>query len=699
MAARLAVIGGSSFLKSTAFSLFSPISVDTPLGRVSLYRGLSSSPFSRVVFVQRHAASPEHDYSPPHLINADAIFAALSALGCTEVVAFGSVGSLRPDAFPCGTLVLPHDYSSAAVRSAKGHSKEGHLAPGFDAALRERLGEAAGRPVVARAVYAQTDGPRFETPAEIRQLAALGGDVVGMTCAREASAAAEAGLPYALLCMVDNLGNGLQDGFSVDDFHAGVARNQRTMDEVLRRVLAAMAPPPDPAEAPRERADLVVSARWVVPMDRDADEPGRVLERHSVVVRDGRVAAVLPHERARELYDADEHADLSAAHALLPGLVNAHTHLGMSALRGFADDLELQAWLREHIWPAEARHVSGAFVRAGAELGVAEMLRGGTTSCMDQYFFPQATAEAVAAAGFRASVGAAMLDFPTSYAADFDAYLAAAERLAAEWAGHPLVRVSLSPHAPYTVCEANLARALEASARLGGLRVQMHTHEAASEVDGKEERPLAALERIGMLGSGRFSAVHMTQLTDAEVAAVARLGAAVVHCPVSNAKLASGVCRVQDLLDAGACVALGTDSTSSNNTLDMFAEMRAAALLAKVQTGRADALPAAQALRMATMGGARAMGMADEIGSLAVGKLADMCAVRLDAVEVLPVYSVVSHLVYSAGREHVTDAWVGGRRLLRGRALTTLDEERVRREAAEWGRRVMEGSKSEGGDS
>lgn len=717
----LGVIGGSSFLKSEALQGFRPFAVDTARGRVRLFRG---PPGSNVVFVQRHAASDKGDYSPPHLIDAAAIAAALDAVGVRSVVALGSVGTLRPKDIKLGTLVLPDDYCNlgdgASTGTAHAFSGAGHVKPGFDAALRGRLLAAlasGGFDARDGGVYGQTTGPRFETPAEIAHLARAA-HVVGMTCSREASVFGEAGVPYALACMVDNLGNGLEpaDGraFSVDDFHAGVKRNQATMDRLLAHVLAEMAPGAAPAApgapAPRQ-VDLVVSARHVVPV-RDA-EPGAVLDRHAVVVDGGRIVDVLPEAEVWGRYSPAEHADLAASHALIPGLVNAHTHAGMSALRGFADDHPLLVWLHSHIWPAEGRHVSADFVRAGTELAIAEMVRGGTTAMMDQYFFMQSTAEAADAAGFRASVGAAMLDFPTSFAADFDAYAARAEELAGRWRDHPLVRVSLAPHAPYTVCDEHLERVREMSERLG-LRVQMHLHETCDEAEHSRELregspathrskqrcdPVTNLARIGLLAApGGFSAVHMTALSDENVAAVAAAGASVVHCPHSNMKLASGVCPVQRLLDAGVNVALGTDGVASNNAHDMFAEMKTAALLAKVSTGRADALPAAQALRMATLGGARALGLGDEVGSIEVGKAADLVAVRLDEIETVPVYDVVSHLVYSCSRTQVSDVWVAGRRLLRARELTTVDEARVKREANEWGRVIAEAAAAAAAD-
>jgi 5-methylthioadenosine/S-adenosylhomocysteine deaminase len=437
-----------------------------------------------------------------------------------------------------------------------------------------------------------------------------------------------------------------------------------------------------------ESADAIVHARWVIPVE-PADT---VLERHSVVIREGRIAAVLPQQQARERFQADVVHELTT-HALIPGLVNAHTHAPMSLLRGLADDLPLMAWLNEHIWPAEQRHVSPQFVHDGAELAVAEMLLGGTTCFNDMYFFPEATARVAAAAGMRASVGMIVIDFPSSYAQSPAEYIDKGLALHDEFRNHPLISTVFAPHAPYTVAEERLEK-LRVLADELERPIHIHLHETADEIQQSlaacGERPLARLSKLGLL-SPDLIAVHMTQLEPEEIAALGQAGAQVVHCPESNLKLASGFCPVQALLDAGVTVALGTDGAASNNDLDMFGEMRTAALLAKAVSASAVALPAHAALRMATLSGASALGLSAVTGSLVEGKYADLTAVDLSGINSEPVYNPVSQLVYACARNQVTDVWVAGRHLLRERRLTCLDTESVLAKARAWRAKIAAG--------
>ncbi len=432
-------------------------------------------------------------------------------------------------------------------------------------------------------------------------------------------------------------------------------------------------------------ADLLIHARWVIPV-----EPERqVLPHHAVAVRDGRIAAVLPSDQARREISAGEVVELPG-HALIPGLVNAHTHAAMNLFRGLADDLPLMIWLQNHIWPAEQRWVGPAFVAAGTRLALAEMIRSGTTCFNDMYFHPDVTAEAALAAGMRAVVGMILIDFPSSWAGDAGEYLDRGLALHDRYRHEPLVKMIFAPHAPYTVSDAPLQKVRTLAEELA-LPIHMHVHETAAEVAEFEqhrgERPLAHLDALGLLGPN-LVAVHMTQLDDAEIERLAATGVKVVHCPQSNLKLASGFCPVARLLAAGMTVALGTDGAASNNDLDMLDEMRTAALLAKGVAGDAAAVPAHQALAMATLHGARALGLEEEIGSLVPGKWADLAAVNLETVETTPLYDPVSHLVYAAGRDQVTHLWVAGKALMTERRLLTLDETAIRNEACKWADRV-----------
>ncbi len=433
-------------------------------------------------------------------------------------------------------------------------------------------------------------------------------------------------------------------------------------------------------------ADLLIHARWIVPVE----PAGRLLEHHALAVTDGRILALLPSDEARGQIEAAQVVELPR-HLLLPGLVNAHTHTPMSLFRGLADDLPLMAWLQQHIWPAEQEWVSADFVAAGSRLALAEMIRGGTTCFNDMYFFPEVTAEVARAAGMRAVVGMILIDFPSAWAGDSNDYLERGLALHDRLKGDPLVKVIFSPHAPYSLSNGPLKRVRTLAAELE-LPVHMHVHETADEVrQGLEQygkRPLTRLDDLGLLAPD-LVAVHMTQLTDEEIGKLAETGVKVVHCPQSNLKLASGFCPVQRLLEAGVTVALGTDGAASNNDLDMLAEMQTAALLAKGVAGDPAALPAHQALEMATLGGARALGLEDETGSLLPGKQADMIAVELETLETRPLYDPVSQLVYAAGREQVTHSWVAGRPLMAGRKLLTLDEATILEEARTWQARIQ----------
>jgi len=431
---------------------------------------------------------------------------------------------------------------------------------------------------------------------------------------------------------------------------------------------------------------LLISARWVVPVE----PAGAVLERHAVAVGDGRIEAIVPAAEAARRFPDHARLDLPG-HALIPGLVNAHTHAAMALMRGLADDLPLMRWLQEHVWPVEGKHVSAAFVRDGTLLACAEMLRGGVTCMNDMYFFPEAALEAALQAGMRAAHGIIVIEFPSAYAADPEAYLAQGLEVRDRWRDHPLVSFCLAPHAPYTVSDATFLRVAQLAAELE-LPVHVHVHETADEVARAVaehgERPLARLARLGLLGPGLIS-VHSVHLTPQEIVLLGRHRSSVAHCPSSNLKLASGVAPIAQLLAAGVNVALGTDGAASNNRLDVMEEMRLAALLAKAASGDAEALPAHAALRAATLAGAIAIGAESRIGSIVPGKAADLVAVALDDVALQPVYDVASHLVYACGREHVSDVWVAGERVVRDRELVRIDVADLQARAALWHTKIL----------
>jgi len=433
-----------------------------------------------------------------------------------------------------------------------------------------------------------------------------------------------------------------------------------------------------------ERIDTLIFPRWLIPV-----EPvGRVLTDHALAIAGDRIQAILPAVEARRL-QAARVVELPH-HAVLPGLVNAHGHAAMTLLRGFADDHPLQSWLNEHIWPAEGRWVSEAFVRDGTLLAIAEMLRSGTTCFADMYFFPEQAAQAALETGIRAQLHFPIIEFANAWGSGPDDFLRKGLQLRDDYKHSALLSVGFGPHAPYTVGDAALTRIATLAAELDA-PVQMHVHETQHEVDEAlaqhGERPLARLDRLGLL-TPRMQCVHATALNDEDIERLARNNCHVVHCPESNLKLASGFCPVQKLIDAGINVALGTDGAASNNDLDLFGELRIAALLAKAVSGDASSLPAHAALEMATINSARALGLDDKIGSLRAGKCADLIAIDLSEIENQPLHNPVSQLVYSNGGSRVSHAWVNGKLLLDNRQTTTLNLHELSERAQRWQQQI-----------
>lgn len=413
-----------------------------------------------------------------------------------------------------------------------------------------------------------------------------------------------------------------------------------------------------------------------------------VLKGHGLGVRDGRIALIAPRAVALK-YQAIETRELEGM-LLAPGLINAHGHAAMTLFRGLADDLPLQRWLKDHIWPAESRWVDEDFVRCGTELAIAEQLKGGITCFSDMYFYPSVVSELVHKHGVRAQITIPVLDFPVPDARDADEALRKGVALFDDLKHHPRITVAFGPHAPYSVADDKLEsiRVLVAEMDAG---IHMHVHETAHEVQEAlqkhGERPLARLARLQLLGP-RFQAVHMTQVDDDDLALLTEHNCSVIHCPESNLKLASGFCPVERLWEAGINVAVGTDGAASNNDLDLLGETRTAALLAKAVAGSATALDAHRALRMATLNGARALGIDEHTGSLEIGKFADLVALDLSGLAQQPVYDPVSQLIYSTSRDAVRHVWIGGKQLLESGRLTRMDEQQVIANARQWGERI-----------
>jgi len=431
--------------------------------------------------------------------------------------------------------------------------------------------------------------------------------------------------------------------------------------------------------------DLLIEAAWIVPVE-PADV---VLENYAVAIDKGRIVAIMQQCEASTHFAPREVKKLPQ-HVLIPGLVNLHTHAAMTLLRGLADDLPLMEWLEQHIWPAEAKHVSAQFVYDGTLLACAEMLRGGVTCFNDMYFYPKAAAEASIASGMRAAIGLISVDFPTPYAADADDYLAKGLAARDEFLDQPLLSFCLAPHAPYTVSDSTFTKVLTLAEQCN-LPIHVHLHESKEEIDESLRcfgvRPLARLRHLGLLSPGLI-AVHGVHVNAQDIALLAQHGCSIAHCPTSNLKLGSGIAPIVALSEQGVNIGLGTDGAASNNRLDMFQEMRLAALLAKGLSGRPEAVGAHQALRMATLGGARALGLDSEIGSIAVGKAADLCAVYSTELGLLPCYDPLSVLIYAAGREHVSDVWVAGKRRVADGCLLENNEIELINLASLWQNRI-----------
>lgn len=437
--------------------------------------------------------------------------------------------------------------------------------------------------------------------------------------------------------------------------------------------------------AGRSEYDLRIDASWVACVD-DSD---RLLKDHSVFVHDGRVGQILPTVDVREI--PVKATQTLKDHILIPGLINAHGHAAMTLFRGLANDMPLQTWLQEHIWPAEGAWVNEDFVQDGTQLAIAEMLLGGTTCFSDMYFFPETAAKVAETTGIRAQLCCPILDFPTAWGSGPDEYISKTLALSAQYKESTLVHIAFGPHAPYTVSDAPLEKIREL-AQEHAIPVQMHVHETLQEVtdalEATQARPIQRLAKLGFFELENFQCVHMTALNQEDIDLIKCGNTSVVHCPESNMKLASGFAPVQSLLDAGVCVSLGTDGAASNNDLDMFGEMRTAALIAKGYTGDAAAVNAHTALRMATINGAKTLGLDDQIGSIETGKFADLCAVSLRHLNTTPSYDPIADLVYNTNAAQVSHVWVAGNALVVDKQLRTVNVDDTLSRAQEWANKI-----------
>jgi 5-methylthioadenosine/S-adenosylhomocysteine deaminase len=422
--------------------------------------------------------------------------------------------------------------------------------------------------------------------------------------------------------------------------------------------------------------DLLIEARWIIPVEPD----NVVLENHSIAVDKGTIVAILQHTEAQLRFSPRQYKQLPQ-HIVIPGLINLHSHAATALLRALRTGLPPMEWRPNPIWPADAKQLSAQFVHDGTRLACAEMLRGGITCFNDQYFFPKASARAALSAGMRAAIGLLAVDFPTSYASDADDYLDKGLAARDELRDETLLSFCLAPHSPATADDRSLARVLTLAEQCE-LPIHMHLHESKSEIEQSLKRygrrPIERLRRLGLL-SPNLIAAHATHLSDEEIALLAEHGCSIAHCPSASLQQASGGAALAALTQKGVNGGLGTDGEDSNNRLDMFQEMRLAALLTKGGGDHGQTTGAARALRMATLGGAQALGLDAKIGSIGVGKAADLCAINANDIALAPCYNALSLVVYSAGREHVSDVWIAGQiRFADGRLLEASEIELIK---------------------
>ncbi len=436
---------------------------------------------------------------------------------------------------------------------------------------------------------------------------------------------------------------------------------------------------------------IIFTPQFLIPVCPRAE----VYSDRAVIVKRGRITGIEPVHAALQQHPEAERIDLPH-HVLLPGLINMHTHSAMSLLRGYADDMALDQWLHEHIWPAEQRWMDQRFVQDGTELAIAEMLMSGTTCFNEMYFFPEVIAKAADRAGMRACVGAPIVDFSTAWADDFETCLDKGLSLHSDYRGHERIMTALAPHSPYTVNDAMLTRIRE-SAEQHDMPVHMHVLETAWELEQSRSEygktPIARLRDAGLLNT-RLLAAHMIHLSREDIDMVAQSGAHVIHCPESNLKLASGHCRVAELISAGINLTVGTDGAASNNNLNLLGELRTAALLAKGVARDAGVMDAARAIETITINAARALGLESEIGSIKPGKSADFCAIDLRHPQTQPIHHVLSQVVYAASAGQVSDVWVRGTPLLRNKNLLTIELDDVLSRAADWNETMRPGARS-----
>ncbi len=435
----------------------------------------------------------------------------------------------------------------------------------------------------------------------------------------------------------------------------------------------------------KKNASIIISASWIF----TSNSEGQLLSDYSIVIENDKIIDLVPQDKVFDEYEANDTYQLTD-HILIPGLINTHTHAAMSLFKGFADDLSLQDWLNDYIWPAEKEFINSSFVKDGSILALSEMIKSGVTTFNDMYFFPDATAEAVKELGVRSNIGLVVLDFPTNYATDPEDYLLKGFEFRDKWRNEELITTSIAPHAPYSVSDEAFTLINTYSEELS-INIHTHLHETQWEIEDSIEKygitPVQRLNNLGIIGPS-LMAVHCVHLNDQDMATLAKNKVSIVHNPSSNMKLGSGIADIAKMLKQNLNISLGTDSSASNNRLDIMEEMRLAALLIKGSTKSPESFSANEAIKMATINGAKALGLESIIGSIEKNKKADLVAIDLNSIENQPIYNPLTTLVYSSSRSDVSYVWIDGEIKLKDKKLVKIDEERIIQLAKKWQRKL-----------
>jgi len=432
-------------------------------------------------------------------------------------------------------------------------------------------------------------------------------------------------------------------------------------------------------------ASVIISAPWIFTSGAE----GKLLSDYAIVIENDKVIDLVPENKVFDEYESNNTYQLTD-HIVIPGLINAHAHAAMSLFKGFADDLPLQDWLNNHIWPAEKEFVNSSFVKDGSILAMSEMIKSGVTTFNDMYFFPDATAEAVKELGVRSNIGLVVLDFPTNYATDPEDYLLKGFEFRDKWRNEELITTSIAPHAPYSVSNEAFTLINTYSEELS-INIHTHLHETQWEIEDSIAKygmtPVQRLNNLGIIGPSLMAA-HCVHLNEQDMATLAKNRVSIIHNPSSNMKLGSGIADIAKMLKQNLNVSLGTDSSASNNRLDIMEEMRLAALLIKGTTKSPELISAKEAIKMATINGAKALGLDSIIGSIEKNKKADLVAIDLSTIENQPIYNPLATLVYSSSRSDVSYVWIDGKIKLKDKKLVTIDEQVIIQLAKKWQRKL-----------